>query len=116
MASDFIGEHSGYLCLTQEELQRARGSEPGFPQKARKLFEYRTAREGYRINDKRMDQIENAYKMVSNTTLQCTHVCLFDQSSCYSAFSLDALNVNHMNPRWSGGGMQFVINDTLFGM
>ena len=35
MASDFIEEHRGYLCLSLEELERARRVEPDFPQKTR---------------------------------------------------------------------------------
>ena len=46
MASDFIKEHSGNLCLSLEELERARRSEPDFPQKVRELLEYGAAREG----------------------------------------------------------------------
>ena len=32
MLSDFIKEHNGYLCLSQQELSVARGTNPDFPE------------------------------------------------------------------------------------
>ena len=57
MASDFIDELIG-LCLLLEELERGRIVESNFPRKARELFEYGAARDGYWMGEKFTDQIE----------------------------------------------------------
>ena len=51
MVSDFIEQYSGYLSLASDELDTARMLDPNFLQKARELFEYGAAREGYWTQD-----------------------------------------------------------------
>ena len=63
MVSDFIEEYSGYLSLASDELDTARMLDPNFPQKARELFEYGAAREGYWTGEKFMLQLEKAFKI-----------------------------------------------------
>ena len=113
MASDFIEDHSGYLCLLLEELERARRVELDFPQKARELFEYGAARESYWTGEKFIGQIEKAHKIIQFKYNPAMHsaVWLFDQSSCHRAFPPDALNVNIMTVK--PGGKQSVMHDTV---
>ena len=69
MVSDFIEEHDGYLRLSQEELKKARESNPDFPQEARELFEYGVSRDGYWTSEKFMKQIEDAFNIVNTIQL-----------------------------------------------
>ena len=114
MVSDFIEEYSGYISLASDELDTARMLDPNFPQKARELFEYRAAREGYWTGEKFMLQLEKAFKIAEfkYNPDEFTVVWLFDQSSCHKAFASDALNVNNMNVK--PGGKQAVMHDTVW--
>ena len=113
MVSDFIEEYSGYLSLASDELDTARTLDPNFPQKARELFEYGAAREGYWTGEKFMLQLGKAFKIVEfkYNPDEFTVVWLFNQSSCHKAFASDALNVNNMNVK--PGGKQAVMHDTV---
>lgn len=114
MVSDFIEEHSGYLCLTEDEIKVARRNDPNFPRQAREIFEYGAAREGYWTGEKFMSQIERAVKIAEHKypSQANTLVWLFDQSSCHKAYASDALNTRSMNVK--PGGAQPALRDTMW--
>ena len=60
MVSDFIEQHSGYVKLTDSELDVARAMDPEFPKSARVLLEYGADKEGYWTSEKFMANIESA--------------------------------------------------------
>ena len=60
MVSDFIMEKHGYLCLTDEEYDRAKQSDPNVQKAARELLEYGESRDGYWNSDKFMKQVKKA--------------------------------------------------------
>lgn len=85
---------------------------PEFPCQARELLEYGSEREGCWTSARFMAQVEKAAKIAEWKYNRSMHtlVWLFDQSSCHKAFSLNALNANHMNAR--PGGAQHLMCDT----
>ena len=111
MVSDFIEEYSGYLSLVSDELDTARTLDPNFPQKARELFEYGAATEGYWTGEKFMLQLEKAFK-IAEFKYNPDEFTVVLQSSCHKAFASDALNVNNMNVK--PGGKQAVMHDTVW--
>lgn len=69
MVSDFIDEKNGYLCLTQEEYIRARQTDKSIQMKARCLFEYGEAKEGYWTCDRFIQQMKKAIKIALNSSI-----------------------------------------------
>lgn len=114
MVSDFIDEHSGFLCLSSEEHELAKLSQPNLPQTARILFKFGAQGDGYWNNEHFISQVETAIKIAefkyppSDNTL----VFLFDQSSGHCAFANDALLAHKMNV--SDGGKQPFQRDTVW--
>ena len=115
MVSDFIEEHNGYLRLTAEEFEEAKGNYPSLTRhQARAYLEYGENKEGYWTSEKFMAQIEHAatiaeikYPRDEGSRL----VWIFDHSSCHGAYADDALNANRMNAK--PGGKKPIMRDTI---
>ncbi len=114
MVSDFIEEHGGYLRLSDEEYERAKGSHPGLWKEARRLLKLGAEYEGYWDSDKFLKQVEQSITIAEIKYPKESHslVFLFDQSSGHTAFPDDALNVKHMNV--NPGGAQAILHDTVW--
>ena len=114
MVSDFIEEHGGYLRLSNEEYEAAKDLHPGLWKEARQLLELGAEYEGYWDSDKFMNQVEHSITIAEIKYPKETHslVFLFDQSSGYTAFADNALNVNRMNVR--PGGAEAILHDTVW--
>ena len=114
MVSDFIEQHSGFLRLTDSELDVARERDPEFLKSARVLLEYGADKEGYWTSEKFMANIESAAQIAEFKYPSDTHtiVWLFDHSSCHRAFAPDALNAKAMNVK--PGGAQPSMRDTVW--
>ena len=99
MVSDYIDQHNGFLCLTDEEHALATATDPDFPKAARELLEYGAAKEGYWTGQKFMANVQKAARIAEFKYKPDKHtiVWLFDHSSCHRAFADDALNANKMN-------------------
>ena len=101
MVSDFIDEKNGYLCLAQEEYVRAREVDSSTVwMKARCLFEYGEAKEGYWTSDKFVQQMKVAIRIAEFKYPKregWRHVWIFDHSSCHAAMADDSLDVSKMN-------------------
>lgn len=115
MVSDFITERDGYLCLTEEEYERAKAIDPNIRMGARQLLEYGESRDGYWTGDKFMAQIKKVVPIAEAKYPREDGYRLFwifDQSGCHMAFPDDALNPNNMNakPR----GKQPLMHDTTY--
>ena len=54
MVSDFIDEHNGYLCLTNEEFKQAKQTNADMVQEAKVVFEYGVGKDGYWTGDRFM--------------------------------------------------------------
>ena len=116
MVSDFICEQSGYLCLTDDEYERAKVSDPTIKKHARQWLEYGEAKEGYWTSDKFMKQIKEVVKIAEFKFPKDTGwkiVWIFDHSSCHAAMPEDALVVSKMNV--NPGGKQPVMRDGWWG-
>ena len=109
-----IDEHSGFLCLTFEEHELAKLSQPNLSRNARILFKFGAQGDGYWNNEHFIAQVETAIKIAefkyppSDNTL----VFLFDQSSGHCAFADNALLAHRMNV--SDGGKQPFQRDTVW--
>ncbi len=114
MVSDFIEEHSGYLCLSEDEFDIAKSTDQAFPRQVREIFEYGAAQEGYWTAEKFMKQIERAMKIAEHKYPSDTHtlVWLFDQNSCHKEYTPNALNTRHTNIK--PGGAQPVLRDMIW--
>ena len=87
MLSDFIDERNGYLCLTQEEYDRAKLQDKSIKMYARKFLE---SKEGYWTSEKFMSQIKEAVKLanIKYPNSEGWHVVwVFDHSSCHAAMA-----------------------------
>lgn len=116
MLSDFIEERNGYLCLTDEEYERAKAVDKTAKKYARRFLEYGESREGYWTSDKFMDQIKEAVKLVDFKYPKSEGwriVWVFDHSSCHAAMADDSLDVAHMNVK--PGGKQRIMRDGWWG-
>ena len=115
MVSDFIDQHQGFLCITEEEHATITIHDPNFPIMARVMFQYGTEKEGYWTGEKFMSNVKDACKIAEYKYPADSHtiVWFFDQSSCHRAFADDALNVRRMNVR--PGGAQPQMRDTVWG-
>ena len=63
--SDFIEERNGFLCLTQEEYDRAKLVDKSAKMYARRFLEYGENKEGYWTSDKFMEQLQDLVKLVN---------------------------------------------------
>ena len=64
MVSNFIDDFNGYLCLTDDELERAKVKYgANFQKEARMLLEYGENKEGYWTSDKFLSQMDCAVKI-----------------------------------------------------
>ena len=81
---------------------------------AGEIIKFGAGSEGYRNNARFLKQMEGAVKIADIKYPSDTHskVWIFDQSSGYTAFREDALNVNRMNV--STGGAQPRMRDTVW--
>ena len=93
MVSDFVDEHHGYLCLTDEQYNVAKRSNRDLPQQARVTFEYGSNRDGYWTGNKFLKQMKNACDIALIKYPSETHTVAFvlDQSSCHRKFHEQAL-------------------------
>lgn len=115
MVSDFITENDGYLCLSKNEHEIAKLTDPNIGMAARTLIEYGEARDGYWTNDKFMRQMRGAVKIAQAKYPKekgYRIFWVFDQSQCHMAYADDALNVNKMNAK--EGGAQPCMHDTTY--
>ena len=114
MVSDFINEYTGYLCLTTEKFQSAHQHKPQINKKARVLWKYGVADEGYWDNENFIKQVKVAAQIAEVKFPAESHnlLFIFDQSSGHTAFPMDALNVNRMNVK--PGGQQPAMHDTVW--
>lgn len=116
MLSDFIEERNGYLCLNEEEYERAKLVDKSAKMYARRFLEYGESKEGYWTSDKFMNQIKDAVKLVNFKYPRSEGwriVWIFDHSSCHAAMADDSLDVGHMNVK--PGGKQRVMRDGWWG-
>lgn len=58
MVLDFVKEHGGYLCLTDEEHVCLKEMKPQCPQAVRQTLEHGTEKEGYWTSAQFMQQVE----------------------------------------------------------
>jgi len=114
MVSDFIDEHSGFLCLSSEEKQVAKLSQPNLPHTARVVFRFGAQGDGYWNSDHFIAQVEKAMQIAEfkYPATDNTLVFLFDQSSGHCAYAEDALLAHKMNV--SDGGKQPFLRDTVW--
>ena len=89
MVSDFIDECKGYLCLTDEELERAKVKyRANFHNEAHMLLEYGESKEGYWTSDKFLSQMDHTVKIAEikyPKEIGYQLVWIFDNSSCHNA-------------------------------
>lgn len=106
MVSDFVTEFDGLLQLSMEKQRRAAEADPSIQMCAREIIKFVAGSEGYWNNSRFLKQIEDAVKFAEckYPSTNFTEVCLFDQSSGYTAFGEDALNVSKINV--GSGGAQ----------
>ena len=60
MVSDFIDEHNGYLCLSNQEYEESRANHPGLWKEARFLLKYGSSSEGYWNSETFLVQVKQA--------------------------------------------------------
>ena len=80
MVADFIDEHSGFLCLTDQEAR----SSPETSRSARTLLEYGAERDGYWTGVQFMEQMKKACDIADITYPSNSHTVVFVlyQSRC----------------------------------
>ena len=110
MVSDFVEEHGGYLCLSEDELGTAAEIHSNFPYEAREFLKYGAERDGYWTSEKFILHVRIA-EFKYNPAMH-TIVRLFDHSSCHTAYAPDALNARKMNV--NPGGVQPLMRDTVW--
>ena len=100
--------------LSDEEYESAKDSHPGLWKEARQLLKLGAEYKGYWVSKKLLNQVEHNIKIAEIKYPKESHslVFLFDQSSGHTAFSDDALNVNHINVRL--GGAQAILHNTVW--
>ena len=93
MISDFVGEHDGFLRLTDEQFTHARRVNPEICQCARIQFEYGVERDGYWTGDKFNKHMEMACTIAEYKYPSDSHTVVFvlDQSSCHTKYAPLAL-------------------------
>lgn len=93
MVSDFIDEHDGYLCLSEQQYQHAKAMNPNVQQHARVVFEYGSECGGYWTGDRFMAQMKTACDITEMKYPPSSHTVVFilDQSSCHRKFDERAL-------------------------
>ena len=93
MVSDFVDEHDGFLCLSHQQHQQAKATNPSIQQHTRVVFEYGSERGGYWTGDRFMAQMKTACDIAEIKYPSSTHTVVFvlDQSSCHRKFDEKAL-------------------------
>ena len=114
MVSDFIDEFSGYLHLTDADLERGRVTFPDLAKEAREIIFYGENRDGYWTGEKFISQLKRAVLIaeVKYPPDKYSLLWLFDQSSNHTAKSPDALVAKRMNVH--SGGAQPRMRDTCY--
>ena len=95
MVSDFMEQHQGFLCITEEEHTTITPQNPEFPITARVMFEYGAEKEGCWTGEILMCNVKDVCKIAEHKYPAESHTVMwfFDQSSCHRAFADNALNV-----------------------
>ena len=124
MVSDFVEEYDGYLCLSDEQFERAKADTPSIVRSARVAFEYGSECGGYWTGERFMMQMKTASDISEFKYPSHSHSIAFilDQSSCHRKFDEKALIARNIlvkdgGPRrirdtvWAGRPQSMVLPD-----